>query len=379
MSSKTKTMRRAKVIAAVTSDLVTDNRVHKVSQTLTHMGFDVQLVGRKLKQSPAINERAYETKRFQLFFEKSFLFYASYNIRLFIHLLFNKFDIVLSNDLDTLPACYFASFLKGKKLFYDSHEYFTEVPELIDNPRVKRFWERIEAKMVPHVTKAYTVCASIANVYTEKYGIPFRVVRNLPYRMPQKVDQVTIDLPIDQPFVIYQGAINKGRGIEEIIEAMTLLPKISLVIAGGGDLLHESQKRVEELNLNERVHFTGRLQISELLYITSKALAGLSVEKDMGLNYRYALPNKLFDYMNAGIPVIVSALPEMKRVVETYKTGIVIKETSPHAIAAAIQDLTNSQEMVKVFKKNSLIAAQELCWENEEEILKKIFTKDLLI
>ena len=374
MSSKTKTIRRAKVIAAVTSDLVTDNRVHKVSQTLIQMGFDVQLVGRKLKQSPAMNERAYQTKRFRLFFEKGFLFYANYNIRLFTHLLFNKFDIVLSNDLDTLPACYFASFLKGKKLIYDSHEYFTEVPELIDNPRIKRFWERIEAQMVPHVTKAYTVCASIANVYTEKYGIPFRVVRNLPYRLPQTTDQKTIDLPISQPFVIYQGAINKGRGIEEIIEAMTLLPKISLVIAGGGDLLQESQKRVEELNLNGRVYFAGRLQISELHYITKKALAGLSVEKDMGLNYRYALPNKLFDYMNAGIPVIVSASPEMKHIVKTYQTGIVIKETSPHAIAAAIQDLVDSPEIVNIFTQNSLTAAQELCWENEEEILKKIFT-----
>ena len=169
-----------KIIVSVTSDLVSDNRVHKVCTTLHNMGFDVLLVGRKLLASLPVDSRQYSVKRFNLPFHKGPQFYAAYNFRLYLFLLFSKFDILLSNDLDTLPANFIAAKVKNKPLVYDSHEYFTEVPELINRPQVKKVWEWLEMKMVPQIKTAFTVCNSIAKIYEEKYGTHFQVVRNLP-------------------------------------------------------------------------------------------------------------------------------------------------------------------------------------------------------
>ena len=170
-----------KIIVSVTSDLVSDNRVHKVCTTLNNMGFEVLLVGRKLPGSLPVDARQYAVKRFNLVFHKGPLFYAAYNFRLYLFLLFSNFDILLSNDLDTLPANFIASKVKNKPLVYDSHEYFTEVPELINRPRVKKVWEWLEKKMIPNIKTAFTVCNSIAKIYEAKYGTPFKVVRNLPF------------------------------------------------------------------------------------------------------------------------------------------------------------------------------------------------------
>ncbi|MGC9355288.1 MAG: glycosyltransferase, partial [Mariniphaga sp.] len=126
---------KKRIIVSVTSDLVSDNRVHKTCTTLTEMGFEVLLVGRKLPDSQPLSPRIYSAKRLKLLFRKGPLFYACLNLRLFCLLLFSKFDLLLANDLDTLPANFLASKLKNRPLVYDSHEFFTEVPELVHRPR----------------------------------------------------------------------------------------------------------------------------------------------------------------------------------------------------------------------------------------------------
>jgi len=163
----------------VINDLVTDNRVHKVAVSLQKMGFEPVLVGRLLPESHEV-EREYQTKRMKLVFRKGPLFYFEYNFRLFLRLLKIKPHVFVSNDLDTLPANYLASRIKRKPLVYDSHEYFTEVPELIGRPFVKAVWTWLERLLVPRVQAAYTVCESIAEVYSDLYKVDFKVVRNLP-------------------------------------------------------------------------------------------------------------------------------------------------------------------------------------------------------
>jgi len=361
---------------AVTNDLVTDNRVHKIALTLTAMGFDVTLAGRTFPSGKIKLERAYHCRRFSLWFNKGPLFYANYNIRLFFYLLFKRFDVIVANDLDTLAACYSASRITGKPIVYDSHEYYTEVPELVDRPKVKQIWEQIEKRIVPKLLHCYTVCQSIADIYTEKYSVPFRVVRNVPsFSANIATDDAFVPpFPLNRPVIIYQGAVNLGRGIEEAILSMHQLENVLLVVIGSGDHLESCRKLVVDEGLSDKVTIIGRVPFDELQKITRFATIGLSVEKDMGLNYRYALPNKLFDYIQSEVPVLASSLPEIRRVVESYSVGLIIDDTTPEMIAEGITKMVTNNDVYQQWKENCHNAKTKLCWENEQEIVKAIYT-----
>ena len=168
-----------RITVLVSNDLSHDQRVRKVCQTLTDMGFDILLLGRKLKTSVEF-ERPYPYKRLNLWFTKGALFYAALNFRFFFFLLFNKTDVILANDLDTLLPAYLVSRLRGKKLVYDSHEYFTEAAGLTGRPFQKNVWLKIEKWIFPKLKKVITVNESIAKIYQDKYHVPVHVVRNIP-------------------------------------------------------------------------------------------------------------------------------------------------------------------------------------------------------
>ncbi len=339
------------------------------------MGFEVLLTGRKLPNSLPLKDRPYSTKRFRLWFKKGPLFYTEYNIRLYLFLLFSQFDLLLSNDLDTLAANFLASKVKNKPLVYDSHEYFTEVPELVNRPQVKRIWEWLEENMLPRIKYAYTVCKSIANIYHEKYGVSFRVVRNLPlsYFPQTSANENNIEKRI-----IYQGAINIGRGLEQAILAMKYLGNAKLIIVGDGDIKTKLENLVKQESLTDKVEFKGRLPLEDLAELTSTTHLGLSIEEDLGLNYRYTLPNKLFDYIQARVPVLVTNLPEMAAIVNQYKIGEITESLEPEILAQKIDDALHNAVKRKIWLKNLPLAANELVWEKEEMIVKEIFSAFLL-
>lgn len=354
-----------KVIVSVTNDLTTDQRVAKVCNSLTNNNFEVVLVGRNLPKSKPIH-RNYTTKRFNLLFNKGFLFYAEYNFRLFLWLLFTPKDILLSNDLDTLLPNFLVSKLQGKKLVFDSHELFSEVPELVNRPFVKNIWLRLERWLYPKLKNSYTVCKSIADIYNKNYQSNFKVVRNI----PTKKDVVKKELPFKttKKIILYQGALNIGRGLELMIQTMNLLDDFVFVIVGSGDIEEELKQLVSRLNLEEKVKFLGRLTPEELQKITPNASVGISMEEDLGLNYRFALPNKIFDYIQADVPVLVSNLPEMKQIVLDYKVGEIIAERTPKNIAQQIKNIANSNYSDELKK-----AKETLVWKNEEAVLLSIF------
>lgn len=362
-----------RIIASVTNDLVTDNRVHKVCASLSKFGFEVLLVGRRFPGSVPLDRRGYGTRRMKLFFQKGPFFYAEYNLRLFFFLLFSKADIFLSNDLDTLPANYLASKLRRKILVFDSHEYFTEVPELINRPRIQRIWKSFERLIVPKLKYAYTVCDSIAGLYYEEYGVRFSVVRNIPER--QGIIGIPKEKKIEtaKKIVLYQGAVNIGRGLEQAISAMQYIDEVLLVIVGTGDIIEDLKGQVAKMKLGEKVLFAGRLPVAEVKYYTMQADLGLSIEEDMGLNYRFALTNKFFDYIAAGVPVLVSDLPEMAKLVNHYNIGKIIYSHEPQEVAEDIKVVLGNEGLRKIWKINLEKAASELTWQNEEKVLQRIF------
>ena len=356
-----------KIIVSVTNDLTTDQRVDKVCSTLHNEGYTVLLVGRKLQNSKPI-QRNYATKRMKLLFQQGALFYAEFNVRLFFILIFTKKDILLANDIDTLLPNYLIGKFQRKKLVFDSHELFSEIPELVHRPFVKKIWSHLENLMLPNLKNAYTVCDSIANYYAEKYETKFSVIRNLPIKknfIPKS--EFSCDTS-EKKLILYQGAVNMGRGLEVIIEAMPFLSNCILVIIGTGDIVKELKKLVLNKNLEEQVRFLGQLPPEKLQTITPLAALGISIEEDLGLNYRFALPNKIFDYIQAEVPILVSDLPEMKRIVIDYKVGEIVENRTPKKLATQIEEL-----IVKDFSKELKVAKKALIWEHQEDELLAIF------
>jgi Glycosyltransferase len=246
--------------------------------TLQKSGYDVLLVGRRQHKSPAMDNRTYKSHRMKLIFEKGPWFYAEYNIRLFLFLIFHHANLLLSNDLDTSLPNFFISKMKRIPMIYDSHEYFTETPELVNRPKVQRIWKRIEEFVVPKLDEMITVNESIADLFRKKYHIKVHVIRNIPAKkaLPKKGDKAALKLPSDKHLLVLQGSgINVQRGAEELVQAMAHLDNCLLMIIGGGDVLSTLKQMVNDLKITDRVRFLPRMPYADMMAYTQLAEFGL--------------------------------------------------------------------------------------------------------
>ena len=353
-----------RVVLCVSNDHIIDQRLHKVCLSLLSHGLNPVLVGIKKRDSLPLTKREYECVRMPLIFNSGKLFYIELNIRLFIYLLFCKADIITANDLDTIFPCYLVSILKKIRLVYDSHEYFTELPELQKRKLSRAIWLKLEEFLFPKLKYVSTVGNFIAEAYRKKYNVPVLVIRN----MPLKVDCSSINLK--EKIIIYQGAVNMGRGIELMVRAFAFLPDYELWIIGEGLIFKTIQEQCRNV---KNVKFLGKKTFQELPLLTVKGMLGLSLEEDLGLNYRYSLPNKIFDYVNARIPVIVSDLPEMRALVEKHHIGQVLFERSPEALSNLISSICEDKLKYQALVQNCDLASRELNWKMQEPLLMSLY------
>ncbi len=367
-----------RIYVSVSNDLFSDMRVDKVCNTLVSMGFEVYLVGRKLPSSLPLTKRNYNTKRLKLLLKKGALFYAELNFRLFWYLIFKKHTVLLANDLDTLLANRWVSKLKGSQLVYDSHEYFTEVPELIEGSFAKNTWLKIEKKIFPKLERVYSVCDSIADIYSNKYKVDVKVVRNIPrkHKIKKYKTRAELGLPENKKILLLQGAgINLDRGSEEMVEAMKYMPEEYLfVIVGGGDVFEKLKEIIATNKLENKVLIKGKVPYKELIQYTYQADLGLSLDKNTNLNYEFSLPNKLFDYIHHETPVLASSLTEIRKIVEGHEVGWILQNHNPETIANQIQGIFANESDYLAKKENTKLAAEKLNWENEELVLKEIYS-----
>lgn len=371
--------RKPSVNLSVTNDVFTDQRVNKMARTLHGMGFNVSITGVRRKNSQPFDPPYASVRLIPLIFHKKFLFYAEYNLKLFFFLLFKRFDLLVSNDLDTLLPNHLVSRIFRLPLVYDTHEYFTGAPEIMNRPVVLNFWKTLEKWLFPRQRTIITVNESIASLYDDQYGKRPHVVRNLPlYKPPREPKPAhTSGLPENRDIILLQGAgINVDRGAEELVEAMRPehgLKNCLLLIIGSGDVLPALIRKVKHEQLEDRVWFLGKMPHEQLYEYTRHAKIGATLDKDTNLNYRYSLPNKLFDYMMAGTPQLASDLPEIAHIINTYHTGMLIRHHDPAHIAERIKLMLADQTRWQTWKGNCLAAAKTLCWENEEKVVRQIY------
>ena len=371
-----------KIIFTVTNDLTYDRRMQRICTSLAKAGYEVLLVGRELKDSQPFDNQYFKRKRFKLIFNKGKFFYIEYNIRLFFWLLFQRFDIVCAIDLDTILPCFLVKILSewtpmkrgGKIMVYDAHELFTEVPEVIRRPTIRKIWLNIECFVVPKLKHCYTVSQSVADEFERRYKVKFHLIRNLPLRTMDNGQRTMNNCPLSivhcpLSIILYQGNLNEGRGLETAVEAMEDIENAVFWIAGEGDLSEILRGVVKQKKLENKVKFLGYILPENLPQITAQATIGLHISEDKGLSYRYSLANKFLDYIQAGVPQICTQFIEYQRLNEQYDVAILIDKTDKAMLVEAINRLLNDKIVYKKLKDNCLRAAEKLCWEEEEKKL----------
>jgi glycosyltransferase involved in cell wall biosynthesis len=311
-----------------------------------------------------------------LLFKKGALFYAWFNIRLFFFLLFRKADVLLSNDLDSLLANFVIARLKRTELVYDSHELYTEVPELTSRPKIRQVWLSIEEYIFPRLNNVYTVNESIAEIYKKKYSVDVGVVRNVsPRWKPDLIrSKAKLGLPEDVKLIILQGSgINVDRGAEEAVEAMLWVKGALLLIVGAGDVIPALKTTVENMKLGHKIRFIDRVPYNEMMNYTFHADIGLTLDKDTNPNYKFSLPNKVFDYIHTQTPILSSPIIEIQRVITKHDVGVVLKTHSAQNIAQCLNKLLTDEKELKRLKSNCIKAAENECWETEKNTLLNYF------
>lgn len=370
-----------RIVIAVISDLVTDQRVHKVSLTLQEAGYNVRLIGSRRRSSLPLAPRSYPAGRIRVLFQKKMFLYVEFNLRLFFLLLFSKADIFLGNDLDVMSAVWLAGAIRRKPVVYDTHEYWLGMPELNGRPLVKKFWQRIEAFIFPRLRYSYTICDSFRDLYFKDYGKTLGVVRNVPYRKVADIDvplpaALEDRLPKDKFFLLFQGAgINPERGVEELTLAMHHLDPVRfhLVIIGGGDNWEAIVRLVGDNGLTDRITLIPKIPFEQLRSVTRRAHLGLSLDKPNNINHIYGLPNKIFDYLHSGVPVLVSRLVELEKIVNAYAVGDFIDSHEPTHIAEKIEAISRDPGTLERWKRNTVRVRDELNWEREGRVVVNIF------
>lgn len=355
-----------RIVSTVTNDLTYDQRMNRICSALVEGGHESLLVGRTRSYSKPLEKKSFEQERLTCWFNKGKLFYLEYNIRLLFFLLRVKCDVINVIDLDTMPACYLAARMRNKPIVYDAHEYFTELEEVVGRPLVYKMWSMIEAWSVPNIKFGYTVSQGYADLFKKKYGVDYAVVRNV---------TVLRELPVskkEEPYILYQGSVNVGRGLEALIPAMRKVDA-KLIVCGLGNLYDECVALTEKLGLQEKIIFKGYVEPSQLPKYTINASVGITLFSNDGLSNQYSLANRFFDYFHHGVPQLAMDYPEYRRFNESYEVAYLVKELSEDAVAEGLNKILNDSAYAEHLRNEALKAREEHNFQADKKVLLNVY------
>ncbi len=293
-------------------------------------------------------------------------------------------DIYHGHDLHTVPTAFKCALPTKAKVVYDAHELYTEMSGLKKIER--KLYTRLERKYAPKVDQLITVNQSIAEELVERYKLS--KTPDIIFNCPEVNENITLteddvlreklDLSPTTKIVLYQGGFAPNRGLQNLVKSAQFIKEGVVVFMGWGNLEEELRTLTSDLQLEDKVLFTPGVPQNELLNHSKSADVGVIPYQFVGLNNYYTSPNKLFEYINASVPIAGSNFPELVRVIDRYEIGVTFDPESPESIAENINKVLDNDSLRESFKSNTEKAALDFRWENEEKKLISIYNELLM-
>ncbi len=343
-----------KICMTVMSEPQSDPRVWKEVISLSKEGYEISIIG----MSPKLKTQNSKLKNIKILIvpeKKNVIGYFFFALPRAISL---KADIYHSHDLNTLLVGFIASKFNKSTLIYDSHELCVEMSSGFK----KIIWRLMESFLIRGVNYTITVNESIASELSHRYKIkkPLVIMNCAPH-----LNSPTPKLSNSQPIILYEGAYMKDRNLTNIIKSAMYIKKGVIIFIGSGEIEQELKSLTKKLGVEKKIRFVEKVSYKDIMKFIYKCDIGLSIYPKTSLNNYYATPNKLFEYISAGIPVIGSNFPEMKRIIEGNNIGIVVNPDSSEEIGEAINRITSDKKLYEDMKKNIEKVKKIYNWENE--------------
>ncbi|WP_339441505.1 glycosyltransferase family 4 protein [Pseudomonas proteolytica] len=286
--------------------------------------------------------------------------------------------VVHAHDVNTLPTAWLAAKLSGARVVYDAHEISTSREGYNS---FRGLVARVEGVLMPRVQGSITTTDARAKFFARAYGVPRPVVlQNRPRLTVSPASQrIRQELQLQQPWpiVIYQGGLQQGRGLERLVRIAASVNDAYFVFIGGGRLTAPLTALSQELGLTERVHFIPTVSLADLPSYTASAEIGVQPIENTCLNHFTTDSNKLFEYLIAGLPVVATDLPEIRRIVRAFDIGLLVRESDDQQLIDALNRLVSDPQLRRTFAGNAAIAATRLNWEQQEKLLVNLYGRVL--
>ncbi|MCK9279420.1 MAG: glycosyltransferase [Melioribacteraceae bacterium] len=367
-----------KICIAFLGNAFHDSRITNLCDSLKADGFDVSVISFDWR---TIKEDYYhkDIKIFKLDRSSSIRFYLNFGYRLYRELIKTDASVIFAEDIYTLPIVTLIAKINNIKVVYNSRELYAFIGGLSKRPFIQYIVKSIESTFINLVDLILTTGEMDSDFLEKFYGLPKTLVlRNIPlYQKPQFTINLNemYDIPTTYKILLYQGVLIGGRGISNVIKAISQIQNVYLLLLGDGESKSKFEEIARENKVEDRVIFAGAISQKDLINYTASADIGIALIQNISVSYYHALPNKLFEYIMAGLPVLSCPLPQMKKIVEEYNVGIIADPDNEVEVIDGIKKLIESDEVIRIYKANCNKAALELNWQKEFERAKHVLYK----